>query len=254
MSLRRGEQARDVADGACTQATLQAVRRGAVGADGTLTRRHNGVRADAARDRPVVRLTGRGRQPGAFAVAEDVPVGAQLARSGLLVADAAVRRAADTPVVHRKASIDQHADTAGGDHAVAVGRATADTAEEDAPRQTLEHPTALFSTSRIVVGCCRALREDLHTRQGREEDCPGHIDGEQELRHVEPDEAPLAASVGCVTAGSTAKSSSFPATPETSLVCSPRTTVSASNSPTSTCMLLNSAAHGTADAEAHGQL
>ena len=55
---------------------------------------------------------------------------------------------------------------------------------------------------------------------------------------------PLAASVSCVTAGSTAKSSSFPATPATSLVFAPRTTVSASNSPTSTRMLLNSAAQG----------
>ena len=37
-------------------------------------------------------------------------------------------------------------------------------------------------------------------------------------------------------------------------VFSQKTTVSASNSPTSTRMLLNSAEHGTPDAEEHGQL
>ena len=39
----------------------------------------------------------------------------------------------DTPVVHRKASVDQHADTTDGDHAVAVNRAQTDAAEEGSP-------------------------------------------------------------------------------------------------------------------------
>ena len=65
---------------------------------------------------------------------------------------------------------------------------------------------------------------------------------------------PLAASVSCVRAESTEKSSSFPMTLVASLVFAPRSMVSASNSLTSTRILFNATRHGTPDAYGHGQL
>ena len=123
-------------------------------------------------DTCVVGQAGRGRQRGAFAVAEDEPVGAQLARSGLLVAHAAVCRAADAPVVHRKAALHRTQAPRAATMQLPLAGSRQTLPKRELPDRHRRHTTALFSTSRIVIGSRHALGEDLHAIPGREEDRP----------------------------------------------------------------------------------